>query len=83
MAGIRGGAGLTTPDVIVLRNAKACAAGDKCVRIPEPCNCGFAVNQNKEEAVRAVAEHIKCAQPACCKWTGKPDCVNDECRDTF
>jgi hypothetical protein len=83
MSGLRGGAGLSASDVIVLKNSAACEEGDTCVRVEEPCNCGFTVNGQKEDAVRAVAKRIKCATPACCRWRGKPVCKSGECQDTY
>lgn len=83
MAGLRGGHALTAGDVIVLKNSTGCAEGDACVRVEEPCNCGFTVNARKADAVRAVASRITCSMPACCRWKGPPVCRSDECQDTY
>lgn len=83
MAGIRGGAGLTASDVLVLKNSSACNDGDTCVRVADPCNCGFTVNQHKEASVREVAARLKCDKAPCCKWKGKPVCRSGECQDTY
>ncbi|MBI5498592.1 MAG: hypothetical protein HY904_26560 [Deltaproteobacteria bacterium] len=83
MAGIRGGAGLTAGDVIILKNSAGCGGPDRCVRVPDPCNCGWTVNAGKADSVRRVVANIKCAKRACCQWKGPPECRSGTCQDTW